>query len=70
MATRVWIPGATSLDLTLFKQLMTCRWIADHRNLPVNGKCGVCKSWLRCALAKMACRDGYTVHYARVSTPS
>ena len=24
------------------------------------------KSWLSCALAQKACRDGYTVHYARV----
>ena len=28
--------------------------------------CGVGKSWLSCALAQKACRDGYTVHYARV----
>ena len=30
------------------------------------GLCGVGKSWLSCALAQKACRDGYTVHYARV----
>lgn len=28
--------------------------------------CGIGKSWLSCALAQRACRDGYTVHYARV----
>ena len=54
------------LDKALFQQLATCRWIADHRNLLVTGKCGVGKSWLSCALAQKACRDGYTVHYARV----
>ena len=32
----------------------------------VTGPCGVGKSWLSCALAQKACRDGYTVHYARV----
>ena len=28
--------------------------------------CGIGKSWLSCALAQNACRDGYTVLYARV----
>jgi DNA replication protein DnaC len=39
---------------------------AEHRNLLVTGPCGVGKSWLSCALAQKACRDGYTVLYARV----
>jgi DNA replication protein DnaC len=54
------------LDKTLFQQLATCRWIAEHRALLVTGPCGIGKSWLSCALAQKACRDGYTVHYARV----
>jgi DNA replication protein DnaC len=54
------------LDKALFQSLATCRWIADHRNLLVTGPCGIGKSWLSCALASKACRDGYTVHYARV----
>jgi DNA replication protein DnaC len=54
------------LDKALFQQLATGRWIADKRNLLVTGPCGVGKSWLSCALAQKACRDGYTVHYARV----
>jgi DNA replication protein DnaC len=54
------------LDKALFQQLATCRWIAEHRSLLVTGPCGVGKSWLSCALAKKASRDGYTVHYARV----
>jgi DNA replication protein DnaC len=53
------------LDKVLFQQLATCRWIAEARNLLVTGKCGVGKSWLSCALAQKACRDGYTVYYAR-----
>jgi DNA replication protein DnaC len=39
---------------------------AEHRGLLVTGPCGIGKSWLSCALAQKACRDGYTVHYARV----
>src|SRR5450631_375707 len=54
------------LDKALFQQLAAGRWIAEHRNLLVTGPCGVGKSWLSCALAQKACRDGYTVHYARV----
>ena len=54
------------LDKALFQQLATGRWIADHRNLLVTGPCGIGKSWLACALAQKACRDGYSVHYARV----
>ena len=54
------------LDKALFQQLATSRWIAEHRNLLVTGPCGIGKSWLACALAQKACRDGYTVHYARV----
>ena len=58
--------AARRLDKALFQQLATCRWIAQHRGLLVTGPCGVGKSWLSCALAQKACRDGYTVHYARV----
>lgn len=54
------------LDKALFQQLATSRWIAEHRGLLISGPCGVGKSWLSCALAQKACRDGYTVHYARV----
>ncbi len=54
------------LDKALFQKLATCRWIAEHHNLLITGPCGVGKSWLACALAQKACRDGYTVHYARV----
>ena len=54
------------LDKALFQQLTTSRWIAEHRNLAICGPCGIGKSWLACALAQKACRDGHTVHYVRV----
>jgi DNA replication protein DnaC len=54
------------LDKTLFQSLATCRWVAEHRGLLVTGPCGVGKSWLACALGQKACRDGFSVHYARV----
>ena len=54
------------LDKALFQQLAAGKWIAERRNLLVTGPCGIGKSWLACALAQKACRDGYTVVYARV----
>jgi DNA replication protein DnaC len=54
------------LDKTLFAQLAAGKWIGEHRNLLVTGPTGIGKSWLSCALAQKACRDGYTVFYARV----
>src|SRR5262249_14712011 len=54
------------LDKTLFQQLATCHWIAEKRNLLVTGKCGLGKTWLACALAQRACREGYRAYYARM----
>jgi DNA replication protein DnaC len=54
------------LDKALFQQLASGRWIADHRNLILTGPTGVGKSWLCCALAQKACRDGHTALYVRV----
>jgi DNA replication protein DnaC len=60
------LSDAATTDKALFQQLATGKWIAEHRNLLVTGPCGIGKSWLSCALAQKACRDGYTVLYARV----
>jgi DNA replication protein DnaC len=54
------------LDKTLFQQMLTGRWIKDKRNLMITGPCGVGKTWLACALAQAACRDGVTVLYKRM----
>ena len=53
------------LDKPLFQQLLTGKWIRDKRNLMITGPCGVGKTWLACALAQAACRDGMTVLYKR-----
>nr|WP_319387999.1 IS21-like element helper ATPase IstB [uncultured Cohaesibacter sp.] len=55
------------LDKALFQTLLTSQWIGDKRNLSIVGPCGVGKTWLACALAQAACRDGITVLYKRTS---
>lgn len=55
------------LDKALFQQLLTGKWIKDKRNLMITGPCGVGKTWLACALAQVACRDGMTVLYKRTT---
>ncbi len=54
------------LDKALFQSLLTARWITDKRNLIITGPCGVGKTWLGCALAQVACRNGVTVLYKRL----
>lgn len=54
------------LDKALFQKMRTGRWIKDRRNLMITGPCGVGKTWLACALAQAACRDGITVMYKRM----
>jgi DNA replication protein DnaC len=54
------------LDKALFQQMLTGRWIKDRRNLMITGPCGVGKTWLACALAQAACRDGVIVLYKRM----
>lgn len=54
------------LDRALFQSLLSGKWITDRRNLIITGPCGVGKTWLGCALAQAACRDGVTVIYKRL----
>lgn len=54
------------LDKSLMAQLASCRWIGEHLNLLVVGPTGVGKTWLACALANQACREGHTTLYLRM----
>lgn len=56
------------LDKGLFRTLaQESAWVARHENVFVCGPTGVGKSYLACALAHKACRDGYTVYYTRAA---
>ncbi len=54
------------LDKGVMVKLATCQWIKDHHNLLVTGPTGAGKTWLACALAHKACREGYTAQYVRL----
>lgn len=53
------------LDRSLLVSLATCDWLRDKRNLSIDGATGVGKSYLACALANHACKNGFTALYLR-----
>ncbi len=55
------------LDRSLILKLADCEWVASHLNVLVTGATGVGKTWLACALANKACREGYSSYYVRLS---
>lgn len=55
------------LDRTLVRSLSSSQWITSHHNLLITGPTGVGKSFLGCAFAHKAVRDGFTVLYLRAS---
>jgi DNA replication protein DnaC len=46
--------------------MATCRWIKEHLNVLITGASGVGKTWIACALAHQACREGYSALYLRL----
>ncbi|MEW6748009.1 MAG: IS21-like element helper ATPase IstB [Planctomycetota bacterium] len=57
---------ARHLDRSVMERLATCQWIRNRENVVITGATGVGKTWLSCALAHKACREGFTVLYARL----
>jgi len=60
-------PARRELDKALVRQLATGRWIAEHHQLLITGATGTGKTFVACALAHQACRQGYRALYWRVS---
>jgi DNA replication protein DnaC len=60
-------PARRELDKALIRQLATGRWIAEHHHVLISGATGTGKTFIACALAHQACRQGYRALYWRVS---
>lgn len=55
------------LDRKLIRTLVASDWVRQHLNILFIGPTGIGKSWLACALAQKACRDGFTILHKRTS---
>ena len=59
--------NSRGLDKGLIQSLASCQWVKEHLNVLITGPTGVGKTWLACALAHKACREGYTAQYVRLT---
>lgn len=55
------------LDKALLLKLSDCQWVKKSINILITGPTGVGKSWVACALAQKACREGYSAWYQRIT---
>jgi DNA replication protein DnaC len=56
------------LDKSVIRSLGTCDWIRKHQNVIIVGPTGTGKTYLACALAHKACREGLGAFYLRTPT--
>jgi DNA replication protein DnaC len=59
-------PARRELDKALVRQLATGRWVTEHQAVLITGATGTGKSFVACALAHQACRQGARALYWRV----
>jgi DNA replication protein DnaC len=55
------------LDRKLLRALATSEWVRQHQHILLLGPTGIGKTWLACALAQKACRDGFTILHKRAA---
>ena len=53
------------IDRSVMMNLLSCDWIRKHHNVIITGPTGVGKTFLACALANKACREGFSTFYSR-----
>ena len=55
------------LDKSLVVRLADCQWLKQLNNLIITGPTGVGKTYLACAFAQKASREGYSTLYLRMT---
>jgi DNA replication protein DnaC len=55
------------LDRKLLRTLASSEWVRQKLNILLIGPTGIGKSWIGCALAQKACRDGFSVLHKKSS---
>jgi len=58
-------PAKRELDKATIRQLASCRWVREHQAILITGMTGTGKSFVACALAHQACRNGFRALYRR-----
>lgn len=54
------------LSKTVITRLAECSWISKKENMLITGSTGAGKTYLACAFANQACRQGYGARYIRL----
>jgi DNA replication protein DnaC len=57
--------SSRGIDQSVMMKLIACDWIRKHQNIIITGPTGVGKTFIACALANKACREGYRSFYIR-----
>lgn len=55
------------LNKKLLLEFSGCSWIKNKHNLFITGPTGIGKSFIACALADKACRQGFSAHYLKAA---
>lgn len=58
--------ASRGLDRSVLAKLADCQWVGQGFNVLITGPTGAGKTYLACALAQKACREGFSTLYVRI----